>query len=209
MRGKLTGVMCLAAVLIAGGCARDVETEVTRFHQGHLPAGESFAVLPEEDIAAGPEFDRYADMIAEELATYGYSRAMAGEADLHVLIDYNVSEGRTRIESRPGFSYPHYSYLLGFHHRPFHYGFYHPYRYDGYLGPDIRSKTIHTRRLAMTIRNAGTGETVFEGRALSEGPTQEIARIMPYLVESMFRNFPGDSGTTKVVKIETKNGSRY
>jgi len=203
-----------AAVLAVGalalnGCARDVETEVTRFHGGHLPAEASFAVLPENPDKAGPEFDTYAEMIAEEMTAHGFSRSEPEAADLHARVDYDVSEGRTKIESRPGHAYPYYSYRLGYHRYPFSHSFYHPHHYGGHLGPDIRSETVYTRKLTLKIRDTAKDETVFEGRALSEGRTQEISKIMPYLVESMFRNFPGESGTTKVVEIETKNGNRY
>jgi len=198
------------AMLVLGACARDVETRVTRFHEGHLPAGGTFVVQPESPDLAGPEFNRYADLVAQEMTRYDYSRTKdPAAADLHVAIGYSVSEGRTKIESRPGYAYPHYRFHVGAFHRPFHYGFYQPHYYDGFLGPDIRSETVYTRRLSMKVRNNETGETLFEGRALSEGPTAEVAQVMPYLVESMFRNFPGESGTTKVVKIETRDGAAY
>lgn len=206
---RIMSVLSLAVALVLGGCARDVRTEVTRFHAGHLPAGESFAVLPAESLKAGPEFDSYAEMVVEEMTGHGFKRAASDEAAMHVLVDYAVSEGRTKIESRPGYAYPHYSYHVGYYHHPFHYGFYSPFYHDGYLGPDIRSETVYTRKLSMKIRNTRTDEIVFEGRAISEGPTQEISKVMPYLVESMFRNFPGESGTTKLVKIESRDGSRY
>jgi len=207
MRGM--SVLSLAVALVLGGCARDVRTEVTRFHGGHLPAGETFAVLPVESTKAGPEFDSYAEMVAEELAGHGFKRTTPDQATLQALIDYGVSEGRTKIESRPGYAYPHYSYYVGYNRHPFHYGFYSPFHHDGYLGPDIRTETVYTRTLTIKIRDTRADEVVFEGRALSEGPTQEISKIMPYLVESMFRNFPGESGTTKLVKIESRDGSRY
>jgi len=156
---RVFALAATAAMLVLGACARDVETRVTRFHEGHLPAGGTFVVQPESPDLAGPEFNRYADLVAQEMTRYDYSRTKdPAAADLHVAIDYSVSEGRTKIESRPGYAYPHYRFHVG---------------------------------------------------ALSEGPTAEVAQVMPYLVESMFRNFPGESGTTKVVKIETRDGAAY
>jgi len=200
-------VLLLAAAI--AGCARGVETEVTRFHGGHLPSDASFAVLPENPDKAGPEFDTYAERIAREMRAHGFARTDADSAELHVLTDYEVSEGRTRIQSRPGYAYPYYSYRLGVFHHPHQHAFFHPHAYGGRLGPDIRSETVYTRKLALRIRGTESGEIVFEGRALSEGPTREIAKIMPYLVEAMFRNFPGQSGMTKVVEVEAEDGRRY
>lgn len=209
MRSRLSLVSVLAALTLLGGCAGQVETEVTRFHEGRLPAGETFAVQPMNAEKRGPEFRQYADMIAREFSAYGYQRTDSGTPDLTLAIDYSVSEGRTKIDSRPGFGYPHYSYHVGFAHHPFSYAHFHPYHYSGYLGPDVYSRTVYTRKLEMKIVNTAKDQIAFEGRAISEGPKQEISLIMPYLVESMFRDFPGASGTTKVVAIETKDGARY
>ncbi|RMD91141.1 MAG: DUF4136 domain-containing protein [Alphaproteobacteria bacterium] len=195
-------------VLLLGACAAKVETSVTRFHEGLNFEGQSFVVLPLDAAKNGPEFQQYAGLITEAMGRYGFRPADAEDADLRVLVDYAVSEGRTKIETRPGYVFPAYSYYLGFYH-PFYYGYYDPFYYDGFLGPEIHSKTVYTRKLSLRIENAKTGKVVFEGRAVSEGPTQEISLVMPYLVESMFRNFPGESGATKVVEIKTRDGHLY
>ena len=209
MRIRLSVLTVAALLALLGGCARQVETQVTRFHEGRLPAGETFTVQPQNPEKHGPEFQQYANMIVREFSAYGYKRSDSGNPDLLVTIDYGVSQGRTQIDSRPGFGYPYYSYHVGFAHHPHSFAYFHPFHYSGYLGPDVYSRTVYTRKLKMKITDAGEDQVVFEGRAISEGPKQEISLIMPYLVESMFRDFPGDAGTTKVVEIETKDGKRY
>lgn len=199
----------LLVTLFVGACARHVDTAVTRFHEGHLPPGASYVPVPGEGVHQGPEFAQYSRLIEDEMARLGYREAGEAPADFKIVVSWTVSEGRTKITSRPGYIYPAYSYRFGYFHNPYYYGFYDPFYYDGYLGPEIRSETVYTRTLSLRIVDADGEQVYFEGRSVSEGPTGEIARVMPYLVESMFRNFPGESGATKIVEIETPAGKRY
>jgi hypothetical protein len=48
----------------------------------------------------------------------------------------------------------------------------------------------------------GEMDRVFEGRVESNGTESSLPEVMPYLITAMFNNFPGESGTTKVVTIE-------
>ncbi|RMF17488.1 MAG: DUF4136 domain-containing protein [Alphaproteobacteria bacterium] len=201
-------IVGLAGLLLAA-CARNVETQVTRFHEGALPPGHLVRIVPADPAKEGPEFHTYADMIGDTLAKLGYRVAAPGEKpDLEVVVDYGVDQGRTEIETRPGYAYPYYGYYLGYFH-PYHYGYFYPYDFGPFFGPDIESQTVYTRRLEMKIRDVKSGRVVFEGRALSEGPTRELSLIMPYLVEAMFRDFPGENGATRLVEIKTKQGRAY
>ncbi len=56
-------------------------------------------------------------------------------------------------------------------------------------------------------RNAG--EKLFEGIANNIGRDKELVKIMPVLVEAMFREFPGQSGTTERYRIKLADGGDY
>jgi len=43
---------------------------------------------------------------------------------------------------------------------------------------------------------------VFEGRALSEGLNGQLVPVMPYILDALFKDFPGSSGSTKTVRVE-------
>lgn len=53
------------------------------------------------------------------------------------------------------------------------------------------------------------GEIIYEGRTVSEGLKKNLPEIMPYLIEAMFTNFPGESGVTRTVRVEIANGKSY
>jgi hypothetical protein len=50
----------------------------------------------------------------------------------------------------------------------------------------------------MIIRDRD-GRSVFEGRVVSTGRSAEIAAVLPQMIDSLFTNFPGESGKTKRV----------
>ena len=50
--------------------------------------------------------------------------------------------------------------------------------------------------------NTPKKERVFEGHALSTGRNGQIEPVMPYILDALFKNFPGRSGETQRVSIE-------
>jgi len=47
---------------------------------------------------------------------------------------------------------------------------------------------------------------VFEGRVESVGRDKRLPEVMPYLVEALFTDFPGESGVTREIKVEVPRG---
>ncbi len=94
-----------------------------------------------------------------------------------------------------------------FGHRSFgHQGFGH-YGFGGlgfgnaYYPQQTYIRTVYTSRLEMNIRRAN-GELLFEGNALSNDFQDRLPEAIPYLVDAIFTNFPGQSGSTEVVRLE-------
>jgi hypothetical protein len=46
-----------------------------------------------------------------------------------------------------------------------------------------------------------SGTRVFEARAISEGEAASVAPVMRAMVHAIFQDFPGPSGTTRVVRL--------
>ena len=219
--------------LLLGACASSVRTDVTRFHDLALPAGETFIVIAKtEDKKGSLELQNYARLVSQYLRTEGFTPAGATTPDVVVKIDFSISPPMT--ETRPSYRSPYYGGLgysywgYGYGHRG-HYGYgypiyYYPYGYHhgfgsafgyhhgygGAFGSYYRSYsyTVYDRVFEMVIeRNAG--EKLFEGIANSIGRDKELVKIMPVLVEAMFREFPGQSGTTERYRIKLADGGDY
>lgn len=214
MRARVPLLPVLLLTLLAA-CATPFRAEVQRFQSLPAPQGQTFFIQAKDRAKAGGlEFATYAGLVRQRLAAVGYRPAdSARGASLVVNLDYGVSDGREKIATRPGTS-------LGFGYgwgHPWRYGrFGHPfYRPYGYWGgfydpfwsspfdyPEVYSYTVYNSFVTMRIDRAGTGESVFEGRAVANSRSNQLTELVPNLVEALFTNFPGRSGETVKVKID-------
>ena len=214
-----------AAALLLQACAAGLPARVSRYQALPAPAGQTFAIEAQDpENRGGLEFGRYADLVGQRLAQQGYRPATPGTtADLVVSLDYGVDDGRERVVSRPGFGgdgygsyggrfgygglgygglgFGRYGYGRRFGYRPFAYGWSDPYWYRPYgFAGDIRSYTEFTSFLDMDIRRAD-GSVVFEGLARARSRDDDLAELVPPLVEAMFTGFPGRNGETVRITV--------
>lgn len=203
-----TLVLALGVALAAtlGGCAQTIRSDVARFHQLAKPQGETFRIQPADPGKAGSlEFATYARQVADRLSQLGYRPAAEGDAaaQLDVRLDYEVSAGREKLETRSGTHSPYFGggYWSNWS-SPYWGNRYGPWGGWGWDYPEVYSYTVYERKLSMTIAEAQGGRKLFEGTVESVGKDNRLPEVMPYLVQSMFTDFPGQSGSTRHVKIE-------
>jgi Domain of unknown function (DUF4136) len=199
------------ALLSLSACATPFRADVARFQQLPPAQGQSFTVQADDTrLAGGLEFAHYADLVAERLVAQGYSEATdPASAQLVVRLGYDIDSGREKVVSS-GFSRPFYSsriyspfyspfYGRGYARSAYRFGFYDPFLFGaGY--DDVRSYTIYTSALRMTINRVG-GERVFEGTAKAQSLSSKLTYLVPNLVSAMFEGFPGNSGEEIKVTI--------
>jgi hypothetical protein len=200
-RTPIWPVLAFAMALVLAGCSSSFKSDVARFHQLPRPSGETFVIEAKDPQKQGSlEFAQYASGIAARLSALGYRQAERGAMpDLVVKLDYYVDDGQ--VETR--------SYGSGFYG-----GYYHRYDpwfwgYPGYYDRDIRSYVMYNRRLEMDIERASgsdKGQRLFEGRVESRGRDNRLPEVMPYLIEALFKDFPGQSGITQRIIIKEDEG---
>jgi hypothetical protein len=204
-------ILAAAAVLLAlSACVspKYVVSDVTRFHTIGAPfSGQTFAIVavnPEQEQSIA--FHQFGDMLNVRLTSLGLKQyagnAGPGAADYVVTLDYDVSGPTPDVRSRGGSNFS-----LGFgysnYHRPWGYGFgYDPF-YDNYTD----TKQMFTRRVELAIYrgqtySSGPKTRVFEGRAVSTGLNGAIEPVMPYMLDAIFEDFPGNSGKTRTVSVK-------
>jgi len=203
------------ALATLGGCATNFNANVARFQQLPPAQGQSFAIVAEDPRKAGGlEFGHYADLVAERLTQYGYTRAAdPASAQLVVRLDYAVDQGHERIErtgfARDPFWYGPWGYpgFYGWRGR-YMYGFYDPFLFDGY--GDVTSYTVYGSMLKLSIDRAGQGKALFEGTARAQSLSNRLTYLVPNLIDAMFTNFPGNSGEEIKVTVapEPKSATR-
>jgi hypothetical protein len=203
----------LAAAILIGisalglsACATGLQTKVSRYQAMPAPQGQSFVVVPmNPDDMGGLEFSRYAELVAQQMQTQGYARAPSiNEATMVVRVGYGVDDGHTEIVSDPfyggygGWGYGRYGGGWG---RGYYWGWNDPFWYAPYGGGSIRSYTYYLSELDVDIRRKVDNASLFEGKAKARSRTDELARLIPSLVDAMFTGFPGQSGETIKITI--------
>jgi len=202
-------VVATLTALALSACVspRYVTSDVTRFHTlPASPSGQTFAITAlDKEQEQSLEYKQYADMLNAKLTSLGLKQASGGpsKADFAVTLKYNVEGPTPDVRSRTsgasigyGFGGPHWRWG----------GSYDPF-YENYSN----TQQVYVRRVELNIYKGAsygtpTAERVFEGRALSEGLNGQIVPVMPYILDALFKDFPGASGSTKTVRVEVPQG---
>ncbi|MCF6215561.1 MAG: DUF4136 domain-containing protein [Emcibacter sp.] len=203
----------LSMVGLISACSNTFRSDVSRFHELPKPHGETVSIVPADPAkATSLEFASYANIVGSYLSQQGYVPAGDGKADLIVELDYSVDDGKVMVRSSgPRFAFGYRSYLYNPYWYSPHwgYGFYHNSFFGGYGGyygsfnRDVNSYVKYTRKLTMVIRpNADGQKNLFEGTVESKGRSKDLPKLMPHMVQALFTNFPGTSGSTDRVVIE-------
>ncbi len=206
--------LATTAVLMLGlaACASPFNANVSRFQsQLPVPAGQTFVVVADDPRdAGGIEFSRYASLVADRMASLGYTPSDPGRANLIVRFDFGVDQGRERIRSS-GFSRdPFYSPWYGYGGYGRGYGGYGGYGrgglwgygwHDPFFDGGIDSYTVYTSGINMKIERRADGARLFEGKAEAVSTSNRLQYLVPNLVEAMFTGFPGNSGETVRISV--------
>ena len=177
-------------------------------------------------------FRQNADAVNAALTSYGlqqYTGSDPTQADYVVNLSYSVQGPNTEVRWMPtghwGFGL---GYGGGYWGRPWGWGpwgrgygrwgwgprwgfgmgwgyssFYDPF-YDPFYA---RVRKVWIRRVEVDMYDGRTYDTdrkekVFEGRAMSEGYSPDIDAVMPYMVEAVFDQFPGQHGRTRTIRVQ-------
>ncbi|MCF2513898.1 DUF4136 domain-containing protein [Sphingomonas sp. G124] len=207
----------LAAAVLLGvsalglsACATGLQTKVSRYQAMPAPQGQSFVVVPmNPNDMGGLEFSRYAELVAQRMQAQGYARAASvDQATMIVHLGYGVDDGNTEIVSDPfyggyggygGWGYGRYGGGWG---HGYYWGWNDPF-WGAPYGSSIRSYVYYVSQLDLDIRRKVDNASLFEGKAKARSRTDELARLVPSLVDAMFTGFPGQSGET--IKITIPN----
>lgn len=207
-------------LLALGACSTPFNANVSRF-QAELPApaGQTFAVVPEDPRnAGGLEFAQYAGIVSAQLQKVGYVPATNPQAaDLVVQFDYGVDKGRDRLRNN-GFADPFWGpgwgpgwggrwggrwgggWGPGWGGWGPGWGGWGP-GFGGGWGGGVDVVTVFNSGIEMKIDRRADGRRLFEGKAEASSSSNRLPYLVPKLVEAMFTNFPGSNGETVRISI--------
>lgn len=192
------GILIVMALAL-GGCADSgFKASVTRFHDmpapSHIGQGEGILIEPLNPENAGLQFTAYADLVGQQLGKLGYQPAKDVTPDIIARIDYSITE-QVGVQQDKG---PRIGIGVGGGGR----------HMAGSLGTSFSlgggPKPVYLARLALVLQKRENGQRLFEGKAENLGTNPDLSAVMPFLVEALFTNFPGVSGSSETIKIEGK-----
>jgi hypothetical protein len=214
-RLKLLATM-VGLVALTGCASTYFETHVSAFHQLGQPKGLTYAMVPFREQQGSLEHTSYTQMVSAELKRIGMVEVTdPNQAAVAVFIRYGIDNGTEVTSAYPiiGQTGVAGSTTTGTVNR---FGnmasvnattTYTPTY--GVVGSGTRTDTIYKRFLDLEIvemasLSSGAPKKLYEGKARSNGSSPQLARVMPYMVESVFKDFPGPSPQAKEYRLPEK-----
>ena len=194
MKSRNLVAATLGALALAG-CATAPETRVTRFHLDQHVAPDQIAVEPILPADKGSlQFQTYASIVGAELARLGFTEApgVAASEQVAAMVVETVTREAISRGSPVSIGLGGGSYGRG----------------GGFGGgisfPIGRAKPgeVIATRLVVQIKRRSDASVVWEGRAetAARGPDTDPAGTVRRLAMGLFKDFPGESGRTVIVK---------
>ena len=181
----------LGVMVGVSGCASTMSTRVTSFQQWPADAqGQTYRFAQSQE--ANLEKRAYQDMVRASMGSTGLVEAAPGApARFDVSFDYGVSQ--VQVMTRQ----PYDPYFYG------GFGRYYGGPYGRFWGPEWVDVPVTGYRNTVNVRindRQRGGAEVYRSTASTLSDRPEMVRVMPYLVRSIFDNFPGNNGSEREVE---------
>jgi hypothetical protein len=203
-------MLIVALSIILSGCAGLVESQVSVFHQlGETPAPKTYVFVPLKGKENSLEYKTYIQLVRQQLRKFQYREVAEDKnPDVAIVLRYGIGSGKERLESVPVFGQTGVSSSTTYGTLNTHgnYGIYsgtttHTPTY-GVIGSSTVSRTEYMRELQLYIVDAKSVGTknlnvLYEASVKSSGSSAQLSRVMPAMIEALFKKFPGKSGETR------------
>lgn len=206
---KALFVWLAALLMLLNGCASYVQTRSTPFHgDAHLLRG-TVSVAPIDKAQMGSlEFKVIAEYLAKKLVEAGYFPAKSSQSDFVAYVTYGIDNGQTTMTSVPlmGQTGGGSSTTTGSVTSGSRMGSYSSTTTSmptyGLIGVMPVSSTEYKRVVNIDIFKTPPNkppEKVYEVKGVSSGSCGNINSVLFSIIDGIFKNFPGESGKTKVI----------
>ena len=208
MKSFLLPILFLFAALT--GCAQ-VKTSVSSFHEINQDlTGQTFVLVPSTAQDGQLEHKTYALLVKQQLERIGLKEVQFSEARYAVTMAYGIDNGQAVTQSYPIFgktgtsgSYTTGS-VTGHGNNVYVNATTTEIPTYGVVGRGTTSGTEYKRFLDIDIIDISKSSAeklvkLYEGKAKSIGSTSQLSAVMPAMVKSVFKNFPGRSGAVQTV----------
>lgn len=207
-------IIITASLLILSGCAGFVKSDVAVFHQlPDSPTPTKYVFIPLEGQANSLEYKTYQALVRQKLSEHNFIEVTPEESpEVVIAFNYGIDSGKEKLASVPIFGQTGVSSSTTYGTLNT-YGNYGTYSGTttytptyGVVGSSTVSRTEFSRGLWLYIVDAKTVGTknlnvLYEGSVKSSGSSSQLSRVMPAMVEALFKKFPGKSGESRTETI--------
>ena len=215
----LTFLLSLTFLFLFSGCVTTPEqtfitSNVSVFHTiTEKNKGSKVVVLPfKKELESSLEFQNYKKIIENNLQKNGFNIVQKKDtSDFIAFVSYGTGGGKDKFISSPVFgsrggwrgTFSGSSYNWGT--AGTNWGTYSMPTF-GVVGSRTGSIIIYTKQLALDLVETSTLESkkvnkIYEGRVKSTGSCSMIPAVMPEMLESLFKDFPKQSGSTHTIGL--------
>lgn len=190
---KIWLIIIIFIVIPLGACSKTIISDVTRFHNLAAANAQTIEVVAmNPDLQNSLEFGQYANLVGNHLGKVGYSPPNGPATRLIARIGYGTQTVEGIIDSGPRSSV---GIGVGSGGRRSSVGI-------GISIPlgNTEPRQEYMRNLSLEIIRRSDGVKLYEGHVSSRG-REGLPIMMPYLLEALFQDFPGKTGTSNSVKI--------
>jgi hypothetical protein len=192
-RGRLALV---SLIFVCVGCASTVNVEVkgTQKTASGIPARATYVVLPAEEVQKDSGFQKYGDLVAQQMDKRGYRRADAKTAQLGVFLDYLMTD--TTAPSRGALNTQE---MAGMGSAKAGTGAFGATGTSSGL-PDLhRFSTQVVIVVADLVKSSESKELVelWSGESRTTGRKPDLPGVLPFMIEAAFRTFGQTTATVR------------
>lgn len=198
-RQRIFGMWVAAILLFLGGCASTLSARVTTYQQWPVGVqGEYYRIVPGPEQAGNLQFGAYADMLRAAMGPTGLREAVAGaQPRFDVRFEYGnpVRQVWVRRYEDP-FFYPSFG---GY------YGRWGGWGAGAFYAPQVVNVPVEVYRNTLTVTISdlmNEGREVYRSTAVHTSRSDSMDVIMPYLMQAIFDDFPGNNGQVREVRYE-------
>ncbi len=193
------GLVCLALAMLQA-CAVPVVSDMTAFHQWPQQAPRTYRLAATPEQLESLEQASYRKILRDELARAGFTESVTPRFE--IAYQTSVQSRVERMVSYPGPVVQPWFYW-GSGGSGGGAAIVAPWSGIGWAAPPMSSdRLIHDYRLSISFRDlAAEGRRVYEAEVVASGGHPSIVSAMPYLVRSIFVDFPGASDIPRRVEL--------
>ena len=223
MSKPLTFLLSLTFLFLFSGCVTTPEqivitSNVSVFHTiTKKNKGSKVVGLPfKKELESSLEFQNYKKIIEHNLQKNGFNIVQEKDtSDFIAFVSYGTGEGKDKFISSPVFGSTG-GWNGTFRGLPFNWGAggtnwsaggtTYSMPTFGVVGSRTGSIIIYTKQLALDLVETSTLESkkvnkIYEGRVKNTGSCSMIPAVMPEMLESLFKDFPKQSGSTHTIGL--------